>query len=74
MFHDLNVPWTDATRELQRAVVFLDELGYDVVALTHTYTGKLPADLVRLVPCTFAHHTSSLLAPSLGPWQSLTSP
>jgi hypothetical protein len=25
MFYDLNVPWTDATRELQRTVVFLDE-------------------------------------------------
>jgi hypothetical protein len=25
MFHDLNVPWTDATRELQRTVAFLDE-------------------------------------------------
>jgi hypothetical protein len=25
MFHDLNIPWTDATRELQRTVVFLDE-------------------------------------------------
>ena len=25
MFYDLNVPWTDATRELQRTVAFLDE-------------------------------------------------
>jgi hypothetical protein len=25
MFHDLNIPWTDATRELQRTVAFLDE-------------------------------------------------
>jgi len=25
MLHDLNVPWTDATRELQRTVAFLDE-------------------------------------------------
>jgi hypothetical protein len=25
MFHDLNVPWTDATRELERTVAFLDE-------------------------------------------------
>ncbi|KAH9873749.1 hypothetical protein IAQ61_004376 [Plenodomus lingam] len=50
MFHDLNVPWTDATRELQRTVAFLDELGYDVVALTHTYSGKLPADLTSPVP------------------------
>jgi hypothetical protein len=25
MFHDLHIPWTDATRELQRTVAFLDE-------------------------------------------------
>jgi ribonuclease P/MRP protein subunit RPP1 len=25
MFYDLHVPWTDATRELQRTVAFLDE-------------------------------------------------
>jgi hypothetical protein len=25
MFYDLNVSWTDATRELQRTVAFLDE-------------------------------------------------
>jgi hypothetical protein len=25
MFYDLNVPWTDNTRELQRTVAFLDE-------------------------------------------------
>ena len=25
MFHDLHVPWTDAPRELQRTVAFLDE-------------------------------------------------
>ncbi|KAL5121274.1 RNA-binding RNA processing protein rpp1 [Pleosporales sp. CAS-2024a] len=45
MFHDLHVPWTDATRELQRTVVFLHELGFDVIALTHTFAGKLPPDL-----------------------------
>jgi hypothetical protein len=25
MFYDLNVPWTDNIRELQRTVAFLDE-------------------------------------------------
>ncbi|KAF9736374.1 hypothetical protein PMIN06_009273 [Paraphaeosphaeria minitans] len=49
MFHDLNVPWTSA-KELKRAVAFLDELGYDVVALTHSYGGRLPADLTSPVP------------------------
>ncbi|KAF2650203.1 hypothetical protein K491DRAFT_145749 [Lophiostoma macrostomum CBS 122681] len=46
MFYDLNVPWTENHRELQRTIAFLDELGYDVVALTHSLSGKLPADLV----------------------------
>ncbi|KAF2739347.1 PHP domain-like protein [Polyplosphaeria fusca] len=46
MFYDLNVPWTDNHGELQRTVAFLDELGYDIVALTHTFSGRLPADLV----------------------------
>ncbi|KAI0580068.1 ribonuclease p complex subunit [Pyrenophora tritici-repentis] len=50
MFHDLHVPWTDATRELQRTVAFLDELGYDVIALTHTYSGKLPSDISSPIP------------------------
>ncbi|KAF2707654.1 PHP domain-like protein [Pleomassaria siparia CBS 279.74] len=45
MFYDLNVPWNDNIRELQRTVAFLDELGYDVVALTHTFSGRLPTDL-----------------------------
>ncbi|KAJ4990169.1 RNAse P subunit P30 [Stagonosporopsis vannaccii] len=54
MFHDLNVPWpgagADAAREAQRTVAFLDELGYDVVALTHTYSGKLPSELSSPIP------------------------
>ncbi|KAJ4341123.1 RNA-binding RNA processing protein rpp1 [Ascochyta clinopodiicola] len=52
MFHDLNVPWpgADAVREMQRTLAFLDELGYDVVALTHTYSGKLPSELTSQIP------------------------
>ncbi|KAF2437462.1 PHP domain-like protein [Karstenula rhodostoma CBS 690.94] len=60
MFHDLNVPWTSA-KELQRAVVFLDELGYDVVALTHSYGGRLPADLTSPVPNPLPFPTPSRL-------------
>jgi hypothetical protein len=29
MLHDLNIPWTNATSELQRTVVFLDECECD---------------------------------------------
>ncbi|KAJ4322567.1 RNA-binding RNA processing protein rpp1 [Neodidymelliopsis sp. IMI 364377] len=52
MFHDLNVPWpaADAAREMQRTVAFLDELGYNVVALTHTYSGKLPSEITSQIP------------------------
>ncbi|KAF2118106.1 putative ribonuclease P complex subunit Pop2 [Lophiotrema nucula] len=52
MFYDLNVPWSDNSRELQRTIAFLDELGYDTVALAHTLTGRLPADLLIWPPQT----------------------
>ncbi|PVI08114.1 PHP domain-like protein [Periconia macrospinosa] len=52
MFYDLNVPWPKEVNELQRTIAFLDELGYDVVALTHTYTGRLPPDLTPPIPST----------------------
>lgn len=61
MLHDLNVPWTEATRELQRTVAFLDELGYNVIALTHTYSGKLPSDLTSPVPNPLPFPTPSRL-------------
>ncbi|KAF2808572.1 PHP domain-like protein [Mytilinidion resinicola] len=61
MFYDLNVPWTASDRELQRTVAFLDELGYDVVALTHTLSGKLPADLTCPIPTTLPFPTPSRL-------------
>ncbi|PNS18024.1 hypothetical protein CAC42_3983 [Sphaceloma murrayae] len=51
MFYDLNVPWTSATDpELPRTLAFLAELGYDVVALNHTLSGKLPPDLTCPIP------------------------
>ncbi|KAF2155803.1 PHP domain-like protein [Myriangium duriaei CBS 260.36] len=51
MFYDLNIPWTSARDpELPRTLAFLAELGYDVVALNHTLTGKLPAELECAIP------------------------
>ena len=48
MFYDLNVPWTASTAsQVPTTLAFLAELGYDVVALNHSMTGKLPADLVK---------------------------
>ncbi|KAF2204600.1 PHP domain-like protein [Delitschia confertaspora ATCC 74209] len=58
MFYDLNVPWTEKNdRELQRTIAFLDELGYDVVALTHTISGKIPSDLTCPIPQTLPFPT-----------------
>lgn len=48
MFYDLNVPWTANDASLPRTLNFLHELGYNVVALNHTMTGKLPNELVSV--------------------------
>ncbi|KAF2281235.1 ribonuclease P complex subunit Pop2 [Westerdykella ornata] len=50
MFYDLNIPWSENLGELQRTVAFLYELGYDVIALTHTLAGKVPSDLTPPIP------------------------
>ncbi|KAL2357683.1 RNase P subunit p30-domain-containing protein [Cryomyces antarcticus] len=52
MFYDLNVPWSIKEPDLQRTLAFLSELGYNVVALTYTLSGKLPADLTSPIPTT----------------------
>ncbi|KAF2013512.1 PHP domain-like protein [Aaosphaeria arxii CBS 175.79] len=61
MYYDLNVPWTDNQREMQRAIAFLDELGYDVVALTHTLSGKIPSDHTSPIPATLPFTVPSRL-------------
>jgi ribonuclease P/MRP protein subunit RPP1 len=48
MFYDLNVPWSANDASLPRTLNFLHELGYNVVALNHTMTGKLPNELVSI--------------------------
>lgn len=53
MFYDLNVSWKPDLAEyqnLQNTIIFLAELGYNVIALNHTLTGKLPADLSCPIP------------------------
>ncbi|KAF1989648.1 PHP domain-like protein [Aulographum hederae CBS 113979] len=52
MFYDLNVLWSPKDNDLPRTLAFLDELGYNVVALTHTLSGKPPADLSCPIPTT----------------------
>lgn len=54
MFYDLNVPWSSSNAsQTPRTLAFLNELGYNVVALNHSISGKLPADLVG-IPYTTA--------------------
>lgn len=50
MFYDLNVPWSTDHAELQRTLSFLAELGYNVVALNHTITGKIQATPPCAIP------------------------
>ena len=49
MFYDLNVPWTATDTGLPRTLNFIHELGYNVVALNHTMTGKLTNELVSSI-------------------------
>lgn len=56
MFYDLNVPWSATDAQLPRTLAFLHELGYNVVALTHTISGKLPAQIVRSNAPVQKHH------------------
>lgn len=46
MFYDLNVPYAANDAQLPRTLAFLSELGYNVVALNHSISGKLPAQIV----------------------------
>lgn len=46
MFYDLNVSYRANDLQLPRTLAFLSELGYNVVALNHGMTGKLPAEIV----------------------------
>ncbi|MCJ1352425.1 MAG: hypothetical protein MMC33_002409 [Icmadophila ericetorum] len=50
MFYDLNVPWTVNHLELQRTLSFLAELDYNIIALNHILSGKLPANLTCAIP------------------------
>jgi ribonuclease P/MRP protein subunit RPP1 len=52
MFYDLNVPWTATDTGIPRTLNFLHELGYNVVALNYSMTGKLPNELVSRITHT----------------------
>ena len=70
MFYDLNVPWPSTTTtqpdpHLPRTLAFLHELGYTVLALNHTITGKLPATLTNAIPTPLPPHLTTTLPPRL---------
>ncbi|PWW73318.1 PHP domain-like protein [Tuber magnatum] len=50
MFYDLNVPWAPTSPDLPRTVAFLNELGYNVIALSHTHSGKFPQSQLNPIP------------------------
>ncbi|KAI5273288.1 ribonuclease P protein subunit p30 [Aureobasidium subglaciale] len=52
MFYDLNVDWNPSIKdaELSRTLAFLSELGYNVIALNHTISGRVPSDLSCAIP------------------------
>ncbi|EWC45218.1 hypothetical protein DRE_05945 [Drechslerella stenobrocha 248] len=54
MFYDLNIPWTSKDDpELSRTIVFLAELGYNVIALNQTIAGKITskaANIANVIP------------------------
>lgn len=55
MFYDLNIPWSANDTQLPRTLAFLHELGYNIVALNHFITGKLPTNLSCAIPDPLPH-------------------
>ncbi|KAE9989895.1 hypothetical protein EG327_002127 [Venturia inaequalis] len=51
MYYDLNVPWTSREADLQRKISFLADR-YNVLALSHTLSGKFPVDITCPIPAT----------------------
>ncbi|EME44164.1 hypothetical protein DOTSEDRAFT_172233 [Dothistroma septosporum NZE10] len=49
-FYDLNIPYVSNDQNLPRTLAFAHELGYNVIALNHTITGKLPTDTTCAIP------------------------
>ncbi|KAF8846888.1 PHP domain-like protein, partial [Acephala macrosclerotiorum] len=52
MLYDLNVPWSpnQDPAQLQRTISFLSEVGYSALALNHTLTNPLPAQVTNPIP------------------------
>lgn len=62
MFYDLSVQWTSAKDvELPRTLAFLAELGYNIIALNHTISGKLSNEIECAIPDPLPFATPSNL-------------
>jgi len=68
MYYDLNVPWTSRDADLQSKISFLADLGYNVLGLNCSLSGKLPADITCPIPATLP----IALAPSIRILRRLT--
>lgn len=60
MLYDLNIVWTPQTTasDLERTLKFSQSLGYNVVALNHTFEAPIPAQVTNPIPQTGPVHTS----------------
>lgn len=72
MLYDLNIPWTPQTSQsdLERTLRFSHSLGYNVVALNHTFGAPVPSQINNPIPqlgpvhSSFPQHNQSSPAPT----------
>lgn len=60
MLYDLNIPWTPQTSQsdLERTLKFSHSLGYNVVALNHTFGAPIPSQINNPIPQPGLVHSS----------------
>ncbi|KUI58185.1 hypothetical protein VP1G_05453 [Cytospora mali] len=60
MLYDLNIPWTPQTSQfdLERTLKFSHSLGYNVVALNHTFGAPVPSQINNPIPQLGPVHSS----------------
>lgn len=60
MLYDLNIVWTPQTApsDLERTLKFSQSLGYNVVALNHTFEAPIPAQVANPIPQIGPAHAS----------------
>lgn len=60
MLYDLNIHWTPQTpaSELERTLKFSASLGYNVVAINHTFSAPIPSQIINPIPQLGPVHSS----------------